>query len=152
MRTPVFEPQGFSRNPKFDIWRARLGCVGASFPPVDLPTLRGSDVRRPEDQRQPLGSLAGPGGVVRPRRPQPCAPGGTRIAKRSGARAARSNAIHPYSTTSAGSRKGLKLRCGHDTAHRREKANMRATLMVARELLRCRLIESGRDALLERVA
>ena len=29
---------------------------------------------------------------------------------------------------------------------------MRAALMVARELLRCRLMESGRDALLERVA
>ena len=29
---------------------------------------------------------------------------------------------------------------------------MRATLMVARELLRCRMMESGRDALLERVA
>ena len=29
---------------------------------------------------------------------------------------------------------------------------MRATLTVARELLRCRLMESGRDALLERVA
>ena len=29
---------------------------------------------------------------------------------------------------------------------------MRAALIVARELLRCRLMESGRDALLERVA
>ena len=29
---------------------------------------------------------------------------------------------------------------------------MRAVLTVARELLRCRLMESGRDALLERVA
>ena len=29
---------------------------------------------------------------------------------------------------------------------------MRAALTVARELLRCRLMESGRDALLERVA
>ena len=29
---------------------------------------------------------------------------------------------------------------------------MRAALTVARELLRCRLLESGRDALLERVA
>ena len=35
---------------------------------------------------------------------------------------------------------------------RREQANMRAALTVARELLRCRLMESGRDALLERVA
>src|SRR4051812_2924539 len=35
---------------------------------------------------------------------------------------------------------------------RREQANMRAALTVARELLRCRLMESGREALLERVA
>ena len=35
---------------------------------------------------------------------------------------------------------------------RREQANMRVALMVARELLRRRLMESGRDALLERVA
>ena len=35
---------------------------------------------------------------------------------------------------------------------RREQANMRAALIVARELLRCQLMESGRDALLERVA
>src|SRR4051812_34075515 len=34
---------------------------------------------------------------------------------------------------------------------RREQANMRAALTVAREQLRCRLMESGRDALLERV-
>jgi len=33
-----------------------------------------------------------------------------------------------------------------------EQANMRAALTVARELLRCRLMESGRDTLLERVA
>ena len=35
---------------------------------------------------------------------------------------------------------------------RREQAYMRAALTVARELLRCRLMESGRDTLLERVA
>jgi hypothetical protein len=35
---------------------------------------------------------------------------------------------------------------------RRELANMRAALLVARELLRCRLAESGHDALLGRVA
>ena len=35
---------------------------------------------------------------------------------------------------------------------RREQANMRAALNVARELLWCRLAESGHDALLERVA
>ena len=35
---------------------------------------------------------------------------------------------------------------------RREQANMRAALTVARELLRCRLMESGPNALLERVA
>ena len=35
---------------------------------------------------------------------------------------------------------------------RREQANSRATLTVARELLRCRLLEGGRDVLLERVA
>jgi hypothetical protein len=38
------------------------------------------------------------------------------------------------------------------TSHaRRELANMRAALLVARELLRCRLAESGHDALLGRV-
>ena len=35
---------------------------------------------------------------------------------------------------------------------RREQANTRGALTVARELLRCRLMESGGDALLERVA
>ena len=35
---------------------------------------------------------------------------------------------------------------------RREQANSRAALTVARELLRCRLLEGGRDVLLERVA
>ena len=35
---------------------------------------------------------------------------------------------------------------------RREQANMWAVVIVARELLRCRLLESGREALLERVA
>ena len=35
---------------------------------------------------------------------------------------------------------------------RREQANMRVAFTVARELLRCRLMESSRDALLERVA
>ena len=35
---------------------------------------------------------------------------------------------------------------------RREQANSRAALTVARELLQCRLLEGGRDVLLERVA
>ena len=35
---------------------------------------------------------------------------------------------------------------------RREQANSRAALTVARELLRCRLLECGHDVLLERVA
>ena len=35
---------------------------------------------------------------------------------------------------------------------RREQANSRAALTVARELLQCRLMEGGRDVLLERVA
>src|SRR4051812_41299808 len=35
---------------------------------------------------------------------------------------------------------------------RRKQANMQAALTVARELLRCWLMESGRDVLLERVA
>ena len=35
---------------------------------------------------------------------------------------------------------------------RQEQANSRAALMVARELLRCRLLEGGCDVLLERVA
>ena len=35
---------------------------------------------------------------------------------------------------------------------RREQANSRAALTVARELLRCRLLEGGHDVLLERVA
>ena len=35
---------------------------------------------------------------------------------------------------------------------RQEQANMRAAIIMARELLRCRLAEGGRDALLERVA
>ena len=38
------------------------------------------------------------------------------------------------------------------TYTRREQANSRAALMVARELLQCRLMEGGRDVPLERVA
>ena len=44
---------------------------------------------------------------------------------------------------------------GHAAANsrdRREPANMRAALLVARELLRCRLLDTGHDALLLRVA
>ena len=99
-----------------------------------------------------MGSLASPYGPACPRRPQPRAPGSTRTAKRCRARAVRSSAIHPYSTTSAGASRASSHAAATAPHTRREQANMRATLIVVRELLRCRLMESGRDALLERVA
>ena len=57
--------------------------------------------------------------------------------------------VPPYSRAAARSVNYAAATAPHSC---REHANMQAAVIVARELLWCRLLESGRDALLERVA
>lgn len=61
------------------------------------------------------------------------------------------SAACPHTTARAVSSKSLKPRRGQDTGHPTGAGELTA-LTIARELLRCRLLEGGHDVLLERVA
>ena len=96
------------------------------------------------------------GGMARPRRalasgdPVPQAARGPQGAAGRGRRGQALTALTPRQARSA-------TRASNHAATttpytRREQANSRAALTVAQELLQCRLLEGGRDVLLERVA
>ena len=85
-----------------------------------------------------------------PGNPMPQAARGPQGAAGRGRRGQTSTALTPRQTQSA-------VRASNHAAAttpytRREQANSRAALTMARELLQCRLMEGGRDVLLERVA
>ena len=96
------------------------------------------------------------GGMARPRRAarhgRPRAPGSSRSTGHCGPRATRTGfiALTPQQARSAARASNHAVTT--TTYTRREQANSRAALTVAQELLQCRLLEGGRDVLLERVA
>ena len=93
-----------------------------------------------------------------PAHAEPLAPGNPMPQAACGSQGAAGRGRHGQTTTALTMRQAQSAaRASHHAAAtvpytRREQANSRAALTVARELLQCRLLEGGHDVLLERVA